>query len=133
MSPGGPQEVARVVEGIELSGKTVLDIGCGAGGITVALARDHAAAKIVGIDVEATVCSRAKRRADQSRLGDRVEIRRVSPEPLEFPDESFDVVFSKDAIVHIADKESLALEVFRVLRPGGWFAAQARLCLEHAA
>ena len=37
--------------------------------------------------------------------------------PLE--DASVDVVFSKDSIVHIADKESLAADAFRVLRPGG--------------
>lgn len=123
LSPGGPEEVARVIHGIELSGKTVLDIGCGSGGITVALARDHGAEKVVGIDVEATVCRTAQRRAESAGMGDRVEIRRVSPAPLDFPNESFDVVFSKDAIVHIADKESFSREVFRVLRPGGWFAA----------
>ncbi len=123
LSPGGPDEVDRILEGIDLSGKSVLDIGCGSGGITVALARDHDAAKVIGIDVEATVCTAAKRRAEGAGLGERVEIRRISPGPLEFTDAFFDVVFSKDAIVHIADKESLARELFRILRPGGWFAA----------
>ena len=32
-------------------------------------------------------------------------------------------MFSKDSIIHIADKEGLAADVFRVLEPGGWFAA----------
>ncbi|HCH99470.1 MAG TPA: SAM-dependent methyltransferase, partial [Alphaproteobacteria bacterium] len=39
LSPGGPDEVARVLEGLDLSGKTVLDIGCGSGAIAVLLAR----------------------------------------------------------------------------------------------
>lgn len=45
----------------------------------------------------------------------------VEPGPLPFADGSFDVVFSKDSIVHIADKHSLAVEIARVLSPGGVF------------
>ena len=33
LSPGGPEEVRRLLAGMELRGKTILDIGCGAGGI----------------------------------------------------------------------------------------------------
>ncbi len=36
-----------------------------------------------------------------------------------FPDETFDAVFSKDAIIHVQDKYSLFSEAFRVTRPGG--------------
>jgi SAM-dependent methyltransferase len=32
-------------------------------------------------------------------------------------------VFSKDAVVHIADKHALMRDVFRILKPGGWFVA----------
>ena len=38
-------------------------------------------------------------------------------------DRNFDVVFSKDSIVHIPDKVALAQDVFRVLKPNGWFVA----------
>lgn len=123
LSPGGPEEVARVLEGIELAGKTVLDIGCGAGGITAALARDHDAARVVGIDVEAPVCEAARRQAAKQGVADRVEIEQVTPGPFPFPEASFDIVFSKDSIIHIPDKAFLTGEAFRVLKPGGWFVA----------
>ena len=123
LSPGGPDEVARVLEGLELTGKSVLDIGCGSGAIAVLLARNYGARSVVGIDVEDDVCAAAARLADKEGVADRVSIRKVSPGPLDFPDQSFDVVFSKDSIIHIPDKEALSVDVFRILVPGGWFAA----------
>lgn len=48
---------------------------------------------------------------------------KVAPGPLPFPSGTFDVVFSKDSIIHIPDKAMLMAEVFRVLRPGGRFIA----------
>jgi len=123
LSPGGAEEIARVLDGLDLSGMTVVDIGCGAGGITAALARDFGAARVIGLDVEETVCATARARAATAGVAERVEIRRVEPGPIPLPDASADLVFSKDLIVHIEDKHALAADVFRVLRPGGWFAA----------
>ncbi|MEM8597478.1 MAG: methyltransferase domain-containing protein, partial [Pseudomonadota bacterium] len=108
LSPGGAEEVARVLDGLDLTGATVVDIGCGAGGITAALARDYGAARVIGLDVEDTVVATARARAEAEGVGDRVEIRRVSPGPMPVEDGSVDVVFSKDSIVHIADKHALA-------------------------
>ncbi|MBK0399193.1 methyltransferase domain-containing protein [Limibaculum sp. M0105] len=123
LSPGGRDEIARTLAGLDLSGKTVVDIGCGAGGVTVELARSFGAGRVIGLDVEEPVCAAARRRVAKAGLADRVEIRKVEPGPLPLPDASVDMVFSKDSIVHIHDKDFLAREAFRVLRPGGWFAA----------
>jgi phosphoethanolamine N-methyltransferase len=123
LSPGGPAEVAQVLEGIDLRGRRVLDIGCGSGGITALLAYGYGAAEVVGIDVEAPVCAAAVAFAARKGVAERVTIRQVAPGPLPFGPEEFDVVFSKDSIVHIPDKEMLAADAFRVLRPGGWFVA----------
>ena len=123
LSPGGAAEVARVIDGVEIAGKHVLDIGCGSGAIAVILARDFGAARVTGIDVETPVCAAARARARDAGLSDRIEIVKVSPGPMPFDAASFDVVFSKDSIIHIPDKAAMAAEAFRVLRPGGRFAA----------
>lgn len=123
LSPGGKEEVQRVLEGVAVQGKTVLDIGCGSGGITVSLVKDFGAARVVGIDVEESVCSFANQRVMAADVVDHVEIIQVTPGPIPLADESFDVVFSKDSIVHIPDKATLAKDVFRLLKPGGCFAA----------
>ena len=125
LSPGGPAEVERVLSGIELSGKRVLDLGFvgGSGGITLFIAEKFHPKQIVGFDVELPVIDRARRRATKAGLAGQVEFTQGPPGHLPFPDESFDLVFSKDAMVHIADKDAIFAEIFRVLKPGGMFAA----------
>jgi len=123
LSPGGPDEVARVIAGLDLKGRSILDIGCGVGGIDFLLAEVHGAGRVVGVDVEAANIERAKSEAERRGLAGRVAFVTVAPGPLPFPDGSFDIVFSKDAIIHIPDKEALFRDVFRLLVPGGWFAA----------
>ena len=48
LSPGGPEEVALMLEGHEIKGKRVLDIGSGVGGIDCLLADVYGAAEVVG-------------------------------------------------------------------------------------
>ncbi len=121
LSPGGPEEIASIVAGLDLSGKRVLDIGCGIAGGDVVLVRDLHATEVVGIDVESPLVSRAKQIVADAGLAEQIDIRLVTPGTLPFENESFDVVFSKDAILHIPDKPSFYLDVLRVLEPGGVF------------
>lgn len=122
LSPGGPDEVRRVLQGVDLEAKSILDLGCGSGGITLLLAREFSPASVTGFDVEAPCVERARGKSSTAGLS-MVNFVQAAPGPLPFADESFDVVFSKDAMVHIPDKEALFTEIFRVLRPGGAFAA----------
>jgi len=121
LSPGGAAEVAAILEGTSLDGGSVLDIGSGLGGIDVLLVRDHGAARVLGIDVEAPLVERARALAEREGLADRLTFELVRPGPLPFADGRFDAVFSKDAIVHVADKAAFYAEIHRVLRPGGVF------------
>jgi ubiquinone/menaquinone biosynthesis C-methylase UbiE len=123
LSPGGPAEVERVLAGLNIAGKRVLDLGCGAGGITLFIARRFAPARIIGFDVERPVIDAARRRAKEAGLDGAVEFAQAPPGRLPFADGSFDLVFSKDAMVHIPDKEAIFAEIFRCLKPGGTFAA----------
>ena len=119
LSPGGPEEIGAIVEGLDLSGKRVLDIGCGLGGADVVLVRELGAGHVVGIDIEEPLVDRARQLVADAGLGDRIEIQLVEPGPLPFDEGFFDVVFSKDSIIHIPDKPRFYIDVLRVLRPGG--------------
>jgi ubiquinone/menaquinone biosynthesis C-methylase UbiE len=123
LSPGGPQEVREIAQGLHLADKTLLDIGCGTGGPSIVLARDLNVAHVVAIDVEALLLERAANYAGEAGVAEKIEFKLVEPGPLPFEDDSFDVVFTKDALIHIADKAAIYREALRVLRPGGAFAA----------
>jgi len=123
LSPGGAEEVARVIGNADIGAATVLDIGCGAGGIDIALVQAHGAGYVTGLDVEDPVLDHARGLIAQAGLADRIGLVKAAPGPLPFPPGTFDVVFSKDSIIHIPDKPVLMAEVFRVLKPGGRFLA----------
>lgn len=118
MAPGGEGNVDRMVRGLELAGKRVLDVGCGIGGPAFALARKYGA-EVTGIDLEPQLVARATRRAAELGLSEQTEFRTVSPGDLPFPDRSFDLVFTSGALTQTGDKAGIASECLRVLRPGG--------------
>src|SRR5262245_33532123 len=87
LSPGGPEEVAAAIKDIDFRGKTVLDIGCGVGGVDFLLIETHGAGYVTGIDVEDTVLTTARRRAEAHGLAGRCGFVKVWPGPLAFPPE----------------------------------------------
>jgi 2-polyprenyl-6-hydroxyphenyl methylase/3-demethylubiquinone-9 3-methyltransferase len=94
------------------AGARVLDVGCGEGWFTAALAQ--AGRRAVGIDV----AREPLRRAHQREPG--LDLRRVSAQgewPLQ--DASFDAVWAGEVIEHVADTAGWCSEVRRVLRSGG--------------
>ena len=119
MAPGGPGNVAKLLNGIDTHGKRILDIGCGIGGPAFEMARTHGA-EVVGIDLEAPLIARAEAAAAELGLADTCTFKVVEAGPLDFPDQSFDIVLSSGAFTQIADKSGIFGESFRVLKPGGF-------------
>ena len=95
----------------------VLDMGCGTGRFTLPLAK--LAKKVTGLDASAAMIEQARLKAEQQGLT--IEFYEADMERLPFEDQSFDVVVSMLALMHIPleSRQQVFLEASRVLRPGG--------------
>ena len=122
LSPGGASEVAEVLSGVVIEGKHVLDIGFGVGGIDVLLVKEFGAAKVTAIDVAQPLQKHARQNAADAGVADQIDFQIVKAGPLPFVANSFDIVFSKDSMIHIPDKHAIYQEIYRVLKPGGQLA-----------
>lgn len=119
MSPGGGEELRRIFQGVDLEGAQILDLGCGIGGYDFLMIEEHGAARVTGIDIDAASVAAARQESTRRGLQESTVFQHVSPGPLSFPDGHFDVVFSKDSIVDLPEKEPIFSELFRVVRTGG--------------
>lgn len=100
----------------------VLDLGCGWGTITFAMA-DYAK-EAVGVDyADAAIafCNEELKRSENPR---NARFRLADARDTGFAPESFDVVVAADLFEHLYpdDSDTVAAEAFRVLKPGGRFA-----------
>ena len=94
----------------------LLDVACGPGVVTAALA--PAAASIVAFDATEEMLEKARARCARAGLSN-VEFRTGDAEKLPFDDGSFDAVVTRLAIHHFAAPQRAIDEMFRVLRTGG--------------
>jgi len=100
-------------------GRTVLDLGCGAGtDLLIAAQMVGSSGRVVGVDMTATMLARARESAQAMGLAN-VELHESLIESLPLPDASIDVVISNGVIDLIVDKDAVFSEIDRVLRPGG--------------
>lgn len=118
MAPGGEGNVEKMVGGLALEGRRVLDIGCGIGGPACTLAETYGA-NVVAIDLEPPLIERARLRAARLGLSDRIDFEVVDAGPLRFDDGTFDLVMSSGGVTQTADKLGVFQECLRVLKPGG--------------
>lgn len=96
----------------------VLDVGCGIGGTSRYLAAKFPEASVTGITLSGNQVRRATELAAERGLGN-VDFRRMDALAMEFPDDSFDLVWACESGEHMPDKEAYVREMVRVLKPGG--------------
>ena len=109
----------RLAELVGFSGsERVLDVGSGLGGPSRYIA-SRFGCRVSGIDLTAEFCRVAEMLTRLTRLVERVDYRQGDALHLPFEDMSFDVVWSQNAAMNIADRDRLYGEMRRVLKPGG--------------
>ncbi|MCS6977553.1 MAG: methyltransferase domain-containing protein [Gemmatales bacterium] len=100
----------------DVSGKAVLDYGCGHGMAAVILARRGA--QVTAFDLCGGYVAEAQQRAEANAVADRIDFVQAAGERLPFRDGSFDAVWGH-AVLHHLDLEPACRELVRVLKPGG--------------
>lgn len=99
--------------------RRALEVACGSGGMTCAMAR-HTGASCVGVDINPHGVQAATTRAEREGLASRVTFEIVDgSRRLPYGDASFDAVFSNDAINHLPNRAATLQDWARVLRPRG--------------
>jgi SAM-dependent methyltransferase len=102
----------------QLDAPRILDIGCGSGAPTLELAR-ASGGQVTGLDVHQPFLDELARRAVTAGLADRITVVQGSMLSMEFPDESFDLLWSEGSIFVIGFDKGLE-QWRRLIRPGGY-------------
>ena len=114
----------RLAERVGFTGtERVLDVGSGLGGPSRYLAWRYGC-RVSGVDLTAEFCRVAEILTRLTGLVGRVDYRQGNALDLPFDEGSFDVVWSQNAAMNIADRDRLYRGMWRVLKPGGRLALQ---------
>ncbi|KAH9763486.1 phosphomethylethanolamine N-methyltransferase [Citrus sinensis] len=117
VSTGGIETTKEFVAKLDLKpGQKVLDVGCGIGGGDFYMA-DKFDVHVVGIDLSINMISFALERAIGLKCSVEFEVADCTKKT--YPENSFDVIYSRDTILHIQDKPALFKSFFKWLKPGG--------------
>jgi SAM-dependent methyltransferase len=104
------------IDGLNVAGQRVLEIGLGEGSESERLIRQGA--RWSGVDLTAESIARVRTRLTLRKLPYE-ELRHGSVLDLPFADDSFDMVFSHGVLHHVPDVKQAQREIHRVLRPHG--------------
>lgn len=118
VSTGGPSTTKEFVDLLKLKpGQKVLDVGCGIGGGDFYMAKNFGV-EVLGMDLSENMVDIAIERVAKENLPS-VQFEVSDATKRIFPESSFDVIYSRDTILHIDDKLSLFKRFYSWLKPGG--------------
>ncbi len=116
-----PRIVHMMASKLNLNADTkVLDLGSGYGGAARYLAKKYGC-QVTCLNLSETQNERNESLTKKAGLDGLVTVVEGNFEDIPFPDNSFDVVWSQDAIVHSSNRELVVEEVVRVLKENGEF------------
>ena len=98
----------------------MLDVGCGIGGSAFYVARKYGVL-VNGIDLSQNMIDIANERRETMSAGvkHRCQFHVEDATCMKYPADFYDIVYSRDTILHIEDKESLFRKFLHCLKPGG--------------
>jgi SAM-dependent methyltransferase len=102
----------------QLTRPRILDVGCGPGGPTLELAR-LSDGEIIGLDIHQPSLDELSKRIEEAGLSGRVRVVNCSMFEMDFPDESFHIMWSEGSI-HVIGFEKGLKEWRRFIRPAGF-------------
>ena len=105
----------RLIDFDAYRGKSVLDVGCGAGTDLARFAKGGA--HVTGVDLSSSAIALARQNFAQQGL--QADLREADGEHLPFPDNHFDLVFAHGVVQYTSHDRALVDECHRVLKPGG--------------
>jgi len=121
VSVGGETTTDEFLKKLDLKpGMQVLDIGCGTGGSAFYMARKYGV-HVHGVDLSTNQIGIANdyRNEMESEVKHRVQFHLEDATMMGYPKDFYDLVYSRDAIMHINDKDSLYTKIHHCLKPGG--------------
>jgi ubiquinone/menaquinone biosynthesis C-methylase UbiE len=99
-------------------GSEVLDAGCGEGKVAIHLAQEWNL-RVTGVDLLKWAIRNAWDNSRSDGMESRTSFKIMDYTELDFPDESFDGIYTMETLVHVPDYHEALCQLYRVLKPGG--------------
>jgi 2-polyprenyl-6-hydroxyphenyl methylase/3-demethylubiquinone-9 3-methyltransferase len=110
-----PLRLAFITQQVPLAGLSVIDVGCGGGILSEALA--HSGAHVIGLDIEPGAIAAARQHAKQHQLA--IDYR-LEPIDAFIPERQVDVMVCMEMLEHVSDPMLVLKSAARLVKPGGY-------------